>query len=70
MKVSLDGGATWVEVENVRVSQAVEDPEGENEGHIEFNFTGEGLVTDVWVNDVCEGTSSEMYQEIGDRLVQ
>ncbi len=70
MRVSLDGGTNWVEVEGVLVSQDVEDPEGENEAHIEFAFTHEGLIVDVWVNNVCEGTSSEMYQEIGDRLVQ
>jgi len=69
MRVSLDGGTNWVEVEGVLVSQDVEDPEGEREAHIDFSFTHEGLIVDIWVNDVCEGTSSEMYQEIGDRLV-
>ncbi len=70
MKVSLDGGANWIETEGVLVSQDVEDPEGEHESHIDFAFTHEGLIVDVWVDNVCEGTSSEMYQEIGDRLVQ
>ena len=69
MKISTDGGETWIDVEQLRVLQPVDNPEN-LEAEIAFNFTQEGLITDVWVENVCEGTSSEMYQEIGDRLVQ
>lgn len=69
MKISTDGGTTWVDVDQLRVLKAVDNPDGVD-AEIAFNFTGEGLVTDVWVGNVCEGTSSETYQEIGDRLVQ
>ena len=66
MKISLDDGDTWVEVEKLRV---LKEFDHDLDAEIAFNFTHEGLVTDVWVMDVCEGTSSETYQEIGDRLV-
>jgi hypothetical protein len=69
MKISTDGGHTWTDMEKVQVLKALDHPD-ELDSEILFNFTGEGLITDVWVGNVCEGTSCEMYQEIGDRLVQ
>ena len=72
MKVSLDNGKTWVEVETVRVIQEIDDPTDYEEpikAELHFNFTHEGLVTDVFIDDACDGTSSEMYVEMGDRLV-
>ena len=71
MKVSLDDGKTWLEVESVRVSQNIPDPtENELEVNLNFNFTHEGLISDVWIDNVVQGTSSETYLEIGDKLVQ
>jgi len=73
MKVSLDNGNTWVEVENLKVIQNIEDPtdyeDEPSEVELHFNFTSEGVVTDVWINDICQGTSSEVYLTIGDNLV-
>lgn len=69
MKISTDGGTTWIDVQEVRVLKTVDHPD-DLDSEILFNFTHEGLITDVWVGNVCEGTSSEMYEEIGDRLVQ
>jgi hypothetical protein len=68
MKISTDGGDTWINVEQVEVLKALDHPDG-LDAEIVFKFTDEGLITDVWVMDVCEGTSSETYQEVGDRLV-
>lgn len=73
MKVSLDNGDTWVEVENLKVIQNIEDPtdyeDEPSEVELHFNFTSEGVVTDVWINDICQGSSSEVYLNIGDNLV-
>ena len=74
MKISLDDGKTWIEVEGVRIIQEFDpmvDKETEEEinAELQFNFTKEGMIMDVLVNNVCDGTSSEMYHEIGDRLV-
>ena len=68
MKISTDNGNTWINVEQLRVLKAFDHPDG-LDAEMVFNFTDEGLITDVWVMDVCEGTSSETYIEIGDRLV-
>jgi hypothetical protein len=68
MKISTDGGTTWINVEQVKVLKAIDHSDG-LDAEIVFKFTDEGLITDVWVMDVCEGTSSETYLEIGDRLV-
>lgn len=74
MKISLDDGKTWVDASNVRVIKDFDphidtDNDEEIVAELHFNFTQEGLVTDVYVNNVCDGTSSELYQEMGDRLV-
>lgn len=63
---STDGGVTWNYVgDGLRV--LVEDPEGVN---INFNFTVEGLITDVISRDrgAVLGTSSDMYDQIEDDL--
>lgn len=72
MTVSLDGGSTWVDAESVRVLVNLEPPEDadpDTDAHLLYNFSGEGLVTDAWVNNVCEGTTSATYYEVGDSLV-
>jgi hypothetical protein len=76
MIVSLDGGETWVEApQGVRVTYNDVDIPGEDEqGSLCFNFTEEGQITDVWVgrgdDDHNIGTSSEMVEEIVERLVE
>jgi len=78
MKVSLDDGKTWLEVENLRIIQKIEDPTDKeptdcedepSEVELHFNFTNEGIITDAWINNICEGSSSEMYLNIGDNLI-
>ena len=73
MKISTDDGITWVEVESIRVKKEypihVNDEGDEVEAELAVNFTHEGIITDVWINNTCEGTSSETYLEIGNRLV-
>lgn len=70
MKVSLDGGVTYqdADINGVRVIQ--EDDERHVELH--FNFTDEGLITDVWEqaghespeSEGCIGTSARGYDDI------
>lgn len=69
MQFSLDDGKTWKTVTGIRVIHSLPGVGDVETAEVAFNFTQEGLITDVWVDDVCEGTSSETYQEIGDRLV-
>lgn len=74
MKISTDGGKTWVDVDQLRVAVGVDrddelDEDEGDEAELHFNFTEEGLIIDTWVDGVCVGTSSELYLEIGDRLV-
>jgi hypothetical protein len=74
MKVSLDDGKTWIDANTVRLIQEIDDPTDYEDdepiqAELHFCFTEEGLVTDVWIDDACDGTSSEMYVEMGDRLV-
>lgn len=71
---SVDGGNTWVEAEGILVSVPDQYVPGEDgTGDLNFNFTQEGLITDVWMNEGVEpsnpGTDSEMYDEIIERLV-
>ena len=65
MKISLDNGATWSDSDTVRVIvenvyDALED--------LHFNFTHEGLITDVVVDGELQAGTSEMYGEISDRI--
>lgn len=75
ISISLDGGKNWVKCpEGVRVNIAEQDINGE-EGDLVFNFTHEGVITDIWVQtelieDSNVGTSSEMYCDIIERLVE
>jgi hypothetical protein len=76
MKVSLDGGETFVEAPNgVRVVYENVDVPGEDEsGEVHVNLTHEGIITDVWVSRVESldhniGTSSSTVDEIVERLV-
>jgi hypothetical protein len=70
MLVSFDDGETWQEVPSIRIIQEVEGDEEGVEGELHFNFTTEGLITDLWVEDVCEISSSETYQEMENRMTE
>ena len=70
MKISTDDGITWVEVESIRISQEVPNPDdADQKAELAFNFTHEGLITDLWLDDVCQGTENQLYLEIGNKLV-
>jgi hypothetical protein len=75
MKVSLDNGRTYKEIDNVRIiyDDLLNPYEGDCFLHV--NATGEGLIMDVWNEEdrhamVSESvaTSSETAQEIVERL--
>jgi len=71
MKISTDGGLTWTDVDSVRISQEIPDTFNEEEKfeiELLFNFTHEGLIQDLWIDNVNEGSMTETYNEIGDRL--
>lgn len=77
MKVSLDGGITFVDAtEGVRiVYQDVEIP-GEEDiyGELHVNCTHEGIITDVWCNresvlDHNIATRSQMVNELIDEMI-
>jgi hypothetical protein len=72
MRVSIDGGLTWVERDNVRIIYDEMMDTTENDVELHLNCTTEGLITDVFNLCECESeaTSSEMAQEIVDRLLQ
>lgn len=77
MKVSLDGGVTFVEATNgVRIIYEAVDVPGEDElGEVHVNATSEGLIVDVWVSREESlghniGTSSELIGDIAYRLVE
>ena len=74
MKVSIDGGTTYQEApDGVRVIyDDVDVWDGDRactiEAELHVNCTHEGLIQDVIYFDEVGGTSSEMAQEIVDRL--
>jgi hypothetical protein len=73
MKISLDDGKSWIEVQGLRIIKEfdahIDTDYEEIQAELHFNFTQEGIVTDVWVNNTCEGTESQLYVELGDNLV-
>jgi len=75
MKISTDNGKTWKKVNQLRVWVEVmnpldmDDDEAPETGEVHFNFTEEGMITDLYVGNACEGTDSITYEELGDRLV-
>jgi hypothetical protein len=76
LAVTLDGGKTWQSCpDGVRVTIHPLDVDGEDtQGELTFNFTEEGLITDVWCAkedaDYNAGTSCGTYSEVVCRLVQ
>lgn len=77
MRVSLDGGVTYVDApEGVRVSYDDQMVPGEDEtdGQLLVNLTYEGIIMDLWVTKDGEdhniGTSSEQTVDIMSRLIE
>lgn len=77
IEVSLDGGETYDPApQGVRITykDVIVDSEDED-GELDFNFTHEGMVTDLWVSredpmDHNLATDSEMIEDIQHRLVK
>lgn len=75
MKVSLDGGVTFVEApQGVRVTyERLEIPGEDERGVLLVNCTDEGLILDVWVDrgdaEHNIATSSETVPEILERMI-
>lgn len=76
--ITLNDGETWIPCPNgLRVN--IDDrllPGEETKGDLEFNFTNEGVILDLWefipentVEEENVGTSSETYEQIVCRLV-
>lgn len=72
MKVSTDGGQTFVDApEGVIVCYEDVLAPGEDENAtVEFKFTHEGLITDVWVGNENPGSEGETIEELIDRLYE
>lgn len=76
-RISLDNGQTSIPVTQgvrVYVEDILVDGE-EDSGALDFNFTEEGVITDLWVSredtlDHNLGTESETYEEIQHRLAR
>lgn len=72
---SQDDGKTWTECpQGLRVLVEDADMPGDNDtpADLSFNFTEEGLISDVLNGRKTEvlGTDSEMYGEVIDRLME
>ena len=78
ISISMDDGKTWISCpEGVRVNIEKQILPGEDStGDLVFNFTHEGVITDIWrvvpetQLDENVGTESEMYSDIIDRLIE
>jgi hypothetical protein len=70
---SLDNGKTWISCDTIVVKKEyplhINDENEEVNAELVTKFEQAGLTTNVWVHNTCEGTSSESYLEIGNRLV-
>lgn len=71
IKISLDGGCTWTTAPaGVRISmQDMDVPWEEEPGQLDFNFTHEGVITDVWVSrkehlDHNIATNAQTYDDV------
>lgn len=70
LRLRIDAGQEPVDIEN-DIDVYVSLPGGDQdnlEPQLQFRFTDEGLVIDVFVDGACVGTSSETYGEIHERL--
>jgi len=70
MRVSLDGGSTFTNAPEgvIVVYDDVLVPGEDEEGHVEFHFSHEGLITDVWVANENLGSEGETIDELVTRL--
>lgn len=71
MQVSLDGGLTWQDAKQgvyVTYDNLLIPGECDN-GDLTIRLTHEGVIMDVWTDESNIGTSSEMADEIVQRLV-
>jgi hypothetical protein len=71
MKVSLDGGETFIDAPaGVRVVyENVDTPDFET-GEVHVNMTDEGIIVDVWARHTNVGTDSETVGELVDRVTR
>lgn len=76
ISVSLDNGVTWFNCpDGVRINIEKQWIDGEeSRGDLVFNFTHEGLITDIWVLNEAEvevnvATSSVMYSELISQMI-
>lgn len=77
ISVSLDNGVTWLDCpDGLRVNLEKQNIDGEvTDGDLVFNFTHEGLITDIWVLNEAEievnvATSSVLYSELISQMVE
>ena len=75
LKVSLDGGETFVDApEGVRIIVPLDFvPSDGGSGQLHVNFTDEGIIKDIWSDDQEPGddakaTSSETYYDAAKRV--
>lgn len=66
MRVSLDDGTTWQEVDGVRVERDVflGDPDAAHTGVLLLNHTHEGLILDLIERDRVVGTACFMEDDL------
>jgi hypothetical protein len=77
MKVSFDNGETFIDApQGILVIQELEQIPGEDgSGELHLSFTGEGIITDLWVSreeplDHNLGTMSQTYDELAEQLIE
>jgi len=70
---TVDDGKTWLPCEDIQVKAEyplhIDDENEEVNAELVTKFTKDNMTLNVWVHNTCEGTSSETYSEIGDRLI-
>lgn len=71
MNISIDGGITYVQANDVRIAFEEVPLPGEDEaGELHLSITEDGVVMDVWLDEENPGTSSETVGEIAARLCE
>lgn len=68
LRFSIDGGRTWHSAEGLAVAKPLSGPR-RRRGEITFLFKKDEVATLAWVDNVCSGSRTETYREIGDELV-
>jgi Neuraminidase (sialidase) len=63
MNISTDGGKTWQQIKTAIVKVPVRTNE------LYFCFEGDRLVTHAVTPDSSQGTDIQLYEELGDNLV-